>query len=147
MTTVRDVAQYILNLMAEPVSTMKLQKLSFYSQALHCAVTKQPMFEEPFEAWRMGPVCRDLYTAHKGKYSVTSIDGGKAGDLSEFDKKCVNAVLKKFGGLSGKQLSDLTHSEDPWLDAFDGDDAYPNGEISPEILRDFYGRKWGIVSQ
>lgn len=146
MTTARDVAQYILNVSDGPMSTMKLQKLTFYSQALHCAAGLGAMFEEPFEAWRMGPVCRDLYYAHKGSYSVTAIERGNAGALTPAQKKCVESVLKAFGGLSGKQLSDMTHSEDPWIDAFDGDDAYPNKEISPEVLRDYYGKKWGASS-
>lgn len=142
MTTARDVAQYILNVTGGPMSTMKLQKLTFYSQALHCAALEKPIFLDPIEAWRMGPVCRDLYNAHKGKYSVTSIPEGNAGALTEVHKKCVDAVLKAFGGLTGKQLSDLTHEEDPWIDAFDGDDAFPNTQITPAALASYYSKKW-----
>lgn len=143
MTTVRDVAQYILNVTGGPMSTMKLQKLTYYSQALHCAAGLGPMFSEGIEAWRMGPVCRDLYNAHKGKYSVTSISRGNAGQLTSEQKRCVESVLKAYGGLTGKQLSDMTHAEDPWISAFDGDDEYPNTEITPETLASYYGKKWG----
>ena len=143
MTTARDVAQYILNVTDGPMSTMKLQKLTFYSQALHCAAGFGPIFNEEIEAWRMGPVCRDLYYAHKGQFSVTTIEGGRAGELTDTHKKSVEAVLKAYGGLTGKQLSDMTHDEDPWKSAFDGDDAFPNTVITPETLALYYGKKWG----
>lgn len=52
MATVFDVAKYILDRCSE-MSTWKLQKLCYYSQAWHLAWTEKSIFGEDFEAWRM----------------------------------------------------------------------------------------------
>ena len=57
MASVFDVAKYILNNKGR-MSTWKLQKLCYYSQAWSLAWTETPLFEEDFEAWKNGPVCR-----------------------------------------------------------------------------------------
>ena len=56
MANVFDVAKYILQRTGK-ISTWKLQKLCYYSQAWTLAWTGKPLFEEEFEAWRNGPVC------------------------------------------------------------------------------------------
>lgn len=78
MATVFDVAQYILEKTGK-ISTMKLQKLCYYSQAWALAWTEDPLFSEPFQAWVNGPVCPDLFQLHRGKFMVTS------GDISKGD--------------------------------------------------------------
>ena len=63
--TIIDVATYILE-RTGTVTTMKLQKLAFYSQAQHLAQYGSSLFPEDFEAWRGGPVVpRALRTASR----------------------------------------------------------------------------------
>ena len=64
-----DVAEHILTEQGE-MSTMKLQKLLYFSQGWALAWTGVPLFVEEFEAWASGPVCRELYELHRGEYSV-----------------------------------------------------------------------------
>ena len=64
MVSVYDVAQYILGKIG-PLTTMKLQKLLYYSQAWSLVWDDKPLFAEEFEAWANGPVCRELYNMHK----------------------------------------------------------------------------------
>ena len=52
MASVNDVAQYVLNRIGY-TSTMKLQKLVFYSQAYSLASTGNPLFEDRIEAIRI----------------------------------------------------------------------------------------------
>ena len=52
------------------MTTMKLQKLAFYSQAESLACRGLPLFDEDFQAWRGGPVCRELYAQHRGKFLI-----------------------------------------------------------------------------
>ena len=52
------------------MTTMKLQKLAFYSQAESLARRGHPLFDEDFQAWRGGPVCRELYAQHRGKFLI-----------------------------------------------------------------------------
>ena len=53
MANVFDVAKYILNSVGGDISTMKLQKLCYYSQAWSLA-WGETLFNEDFEAWSNG---------------------------------------------------------------------------------------------
>lgn len=50
VTTVFDTAKYVLECKGT-LSTMKLQKLCYYSQAWSLVWDNAPLFEEDFEAW------------------------------------------------------------------------------------------------
>ena len=116
MARVHDVAQYILEQMGE-LTTWKLQKLVYYSQAWSLVWEDRPMFGERIEAWANGPVCRELYNQHRGQFAIGLVPGGNAQALDPADRETVDAVLEAYGGLSSQQLSDLTHMERPWRDA------------------------------
>lgn len=137
MPTAQDVAAYILHKLG-PMSSMKLQKLCYYSQAYSLAWFDSPVFGDGIEAWTNGPVIPNLWRAHKGQYMVESIQGGHAGAVSGRNALVVDSVIDSMGGLSGKQLSDRTHAEEPWVNNYDGNDAYPNTPISHQEMRDFY---------
>jgi uncharacterized phage-associated protein len=50
-----EAAKYIINSL--PVDNLKLQKLLYYSQAVHLVLNgKLPLFNEAIEAWDYGPV-------------------------------------------------------------------------------------------
>lgn len=118
MVTVFDVTKYILYKCGE-MSTWKLQKLCYYSQAWHLAWTGSPIFEEDFEAWANGPVCPELFHAHQGKFLV-SIDDfckGNVDNLSDDEKESIDIVLNGYGQMEPYSLREQTHAEDPWKNA------------------------------
>lgn len=117
---------------------MKLQKLCYYSQAYNLAWFEEPIFREPIKAWTNGPVIPDLWQEHRGLFMVEEIPTGDPSQLTKRDQAVADAVLEAMGGLSGKQLSDRTHSEEPWMKNYDGDDNYPDGVIAHEDLQNFY---------
>lgn len=137
MPTANDVAAYILRKLG-PMSSMKLQKLCYYSQAYSLAWFNDPIFNEPIEAWTNGPVIPTLWRTHKGQFMVEEVADGDAGAVADRNALVVDSITDSMGGLSGKQLSDRTHSEAPWKDNYDGNDAFPNTTISHAALRDFY---------
>ena len=65
MSNVFDTATYILEKLG-PMSTMKLQKLCYYSQAWSLVWDEEPLFPEEFEAWANGPVCSELFHKTQG---------------------------------------------------------------------------------
>lgn len=142
MASVHDVAAYILK-HESPMSTWKLQKLVYYSQAWYLAWEERPLFGARIEAWANGPVVPELYRAHRGQFSI-DFKSWKTGDptkLREDERGVIDAVLAGYGKLNGRQLSHLTHSEDPWKDAR-GDlpaTALSSAVIEPEALQQFYG--------
>ena len=77
MASVYDVAAYILEKQGA-MTTWKLQKLVYYSQAWSLVWDDDVLFPEEIEAWANGPVVRELYHAHRGKYRVSCLRKGNA---------------------------------------------------------------------
>ena len=99
MATVFDVAGYILRQLGT-MSTWKLEKLCYYSQAWALAWSdNHPLFDDEFEAWANGPVCPNLFHEHKGKYTVNIEDFPSANPdtLSEDQKDTIDTVLRYYG--------------------------------------------------
>ncbi len=144
MTTVFDVAEYILKAVG-PMSAMKLQKLVYYAQAWSTVWDDAPLFPNCIEAWANGPVVRDLYEAHRGKFTLSHgvfAGRGDADKLSEVQRDTVDAVIEAYAGKSAQWLSDQTHSEEPWRNARGGlaDGERGQAEISLAALSEYFGR-------
>ena len=112
--SILDVATYILEEEGE-MSTMKLQKLCYFSQGWALAWTGEPLFPDDFQAWANGPVCRTLYAQHKGMYSISTLGLGTSENVGTRDEAILKSVLSEYSGMSGLQLSELTHMGFPWL--------------------------------
>lgn len=140
MATVHDVAAYILHERGA-MSTWKLQKLAYYSQAWHLVWEGEPLFKEPIEAWANGPVVRALYNVHRGKFRISSWREGKRRNLTDKQRESIDAVLGFYGDKSGHWLSELTHKEDPWRNARKGLDPNERGNrrITHGALNEYYG--------
>lgn len=136
-----DAAKYILTKHGA-MSTMKLQKLAYYSQAWSLVWDEEPLFDEDFQAWANGPVCPQLFEAHKGMFNITaqSLKKGSINKLNKTQKETIDSVLKYYGDKDGHWLSMLTHKERPWLDARrnyqDGDQC--SEIIHKESMQDYY---------
>ncbi|USR79170.1 Panacea domain-containing protein [Arcanobacterium pinnipediorum] len=123
MVSINNVARHILS-KKRSLSTMKLQKLVFYSQAHALSTTGLPLFDSDFQAWRAGPVAVDLYRLHRGNFFVSQEDIPPCGDeLSDEQIAIIDYVYATLGDLSGRDLSYRTHEEQPWKDA--------RGELGP----------------
>jgi uncharacterized phage-associated protein len=134
MPSARDVAQFILERRG-PMTVMKLQKLVYYSQVWSIVWDDDTLFAEPIEAWRNGPVVRDLWISTKGQFRVSSIDGANAGNVTQPQAACIERVLAFYGDKDAQWLSDLTHMEEPWKLAFD---QGQNTVISLESISEYY---------
>ena len=131
MANIFDTAKYILEKSGR-MSTMKLQKLCYYCQAWTLVWDDKPLFPEEFEAWANGPVCRELYAATRGKYSVISNDEeGNSENLTKMQKENIKRVLAHYGVHNAQWLSQLTHMEDPYRRAREG---LPEGISSERII-------------
>lgn len=112
--SVFDVAQYILERQG-PMTTWKLQKLCYYSQAWSLVWDDEPIFKEHIEAWANGPVVPALYNHHRGNFTIRSLASrGSPEKLSKDQRDTVNAVLRDYGDKTSQWLSELTHREAPW---------------------------------
>lgn len=150
MASVFDVAAYILQSLyaygEKTVTTWKLQKLVYYSQAWSLVWDDQPLFEERLEAWANGPVCPALYSVHRGRFKVAKWDIPNADPdaLTFVQKETIDAVVDHYGKKTAQYLSALTHNEMPWIEARCGLPAGERGsnEITQDAMAEYYG---GIV--
>lgn len=140
MASAHDVAAYILKKSPGGMTTWKLQKLVYYSQAWSLVWDGKPLFDEPIEAWANGPVVRALYDEHRGRYSRASWPKGKVGNLPQKSRETIDAVLKFYGDKSGHWLSELTHMEDPWRNARSGipEGRRSNKRITHAAMSEYY---------
>lgn len=140
MASVHDVAAYILSKHG-PMTAMKLQKLVYYTQAWSLVWDDKPLFPEKIEAWANGPVIRELYEQHRGMFKVGKLKIGDPKALTKDEKETVNAVLKFYGDKSSLWLSNLTHREDPWVDARVGmaSGQRSGKEITIDAMAEYYG--------
>ncbi len=134
-----DAAAYILERMGT-MTTMKLQKLVYYSQAWSLVWDEKPLFEEDIEAWANGPVVRDLFDCHRGMYQISSMPIGNARLLDGEQRATVDAVLEYYGDKSSQWLIDLTHLEEPWKQARKGLPRLERGNrvIPLDAMADYY---------
>ena len=141
MANVFDVADYILKGSGE-MPAMKLQKLVYYSQAWSLVWDEAPLFQEGIEAWANGPVVRALYARHRQNYFAnrTQFEDGNCDALTQDQRETIDAVLHYYGDKSSQWLSDLTHMEDPWMDAREGLEAGERGqnEITHAAMAEYY---------
>lgn len=139
MTSVHDVAAYILAKEGN-LSTMKLQKLCYYAQGWHLAWHRKPLFEEPIEAWRMGPVCRDLYKHHKGEASIDRWKLGSVENIPAEGTSTLDVILDFYRPFSGFDLGHKTHRERPWIEAWEAVDSIRRGSsvISTDTLCEYF---------
>lgn len=141
MAEVKHVARYLIEKLG-PMTTMKLQKLTYYCQAWSLAWDEEPLFEEEFQAWANGPVCPELFNSHRGKYKLdTEFLSDYSGYAFTQDQiETIEAVIEHYGEKSPNYLSELTHKERPWRETRDNIPlGEPCNEIIPkELLQEYY---------
>jgi len=123
-----DVARLILELAEkspepELITHLRLQKLLYYAQGWSLALRKKPLFDEPLEAWKDGPVARRAYAMFKKykKYPIpfekTSVDQAV---VDKQDRDFIIGVWRRYRRYSAFELRNRTHKEFPYINARHG---------------------------
>ncbi|MDR0403789.1 MAG: DUF4065 domain-containing protein [Treponema sp.] len=149
MASVVDVANYILKVSKEDpedeeyelISHMKLQKLIYYCQGFSLALFDTPLFPEPIEAWKHGPVCPRLYHELKycGSAPVSVIGPDSESRLTREEQRLISDVYWEYGQYAAWKLRKMTHDEIPWKETVAGT------VISPPVIKDFFVRNFIMV--
>ena len=98
-----------------------LQKLMYYAQGYHLAQHGVPLFDSTIEAWKDGPVVRDVYHQYK-EHGAGGIPCLREPRLRRFQEKhlqVMNDVFSEFGQFSASTLRNMTHGEPPWKETKD----------------------------
>jgi uncharacterized phage-associated protein len=121
MATALEAAQYFLAAQDQnekDITNLTLQKLCAYAQAMSLTLLGRPLFEEPLEAWRLGPVIPSVYQEFS-KYGNRVIpDRGLSETFARepFDdqqKFILEITANHYGGFSASRLSGRLHAEFP----------------------------------
>lgn len=101
--TILDVAHYILTTISDRpygLFVPMLQKLCYYSQICSLVYYREPLVDTEFEAWKNGPVNRELPEALRGVLMAypSDLKEGYGGLLSARERDIINTVVKQFGG-------------------------------------------------
>lgn len=127
MYDVQDVSEYVIVYSESKdcgISNLKLQKILYLIQSYFLIQTKNPCFSEYIEAWDFGPVIPDVYRKYK-QFGSTDIQV-RCRNLKEIekgfekeDRKRIEEVVDRFADFSAADLTNLTQSQTPWIEAFD----------------------------
>lgn len=122
--------------LGEEIDQMKLQKLVYISHGWSLALFDEELINEPVQAWRHGPVIPTLYHEfkHCGRKPISDHAVDIDFDMDSLDfieitpevsgtdnrtKTLIERIWKKYGDLTGPQLSNLTHMEGtPWSEKY-----------------------------
>ncbi len=104
------------------MTNMKVQKLLFYAQSIHLALCDRPLFNEPIEAWRYGPVCPPAYQFYSD-FEARQLPLPEAHFLTTISSEINNLlgqVWQYWGKYHSYQLSAMNYQEKPWQKARNG---------------------------
>lgn len=104
------------------LTPMQVLKLVYFAHGWHLAIHKEPLINEPIQAWKFGPVVASLYHEFK-KFGAGPIKvSGSPVQLDSSLEPLLERIWNVYGHLSARELSDLTHVKgSPWWEANDSD--------------------------
>jgi uncharacterized phage-associated protein len=148
MNTAHEISDWILSKIdieaGDSISPLKLQKILYYCQAWHLTIFKKPVFDERIEAWAKGPVVPSQYkrfaeTPIYDSIRITNIEL-HIPKLDKNTEELLIEVINLYGERSASYLENLTHSENPWIEARGNLEPHrkSSAEISHKSMIDFY---------
>lgn len=126
------------------LTNLKIQKLLYLAHGLMLARHQTPLLNEPFRAWKYGPVVESLYHRLKvfGPDAVSASDPfidpwpAISADAHQ-SKQAIVDVLKQFGLKSGGQLVSLSHAPGgPWAQVYQADTS--SSEIGNDLIEPYF---------
>lgn len=137
-----DVANYILS-KTGPITAMKLEKLVYFSHAWSLVWDETPLINNRIEAWSNGPVVPELFFKHQGMYIVSAKDiPGNPDNIAPQHKETIDIVINDYGSKPSYVLSELSHQQEPWINARAGLEPYEkcNKVISDGSIADYFSQ-------
>ena len=103
----------IYNNKNEKLSNRKLQKLVYLAYGFYLVGDNKKLFEEKFEAWSHGPVCKKLYDKIKADSNVYDVKNvlyvsKQSTENAEITNQTVSYIEQHFGILKADKLEKIT---------------------------------------
>lgn len=102
----------------EPLTQLGLQKLVYFCQGWHLALTDEPLFREQIYAYELGPVVKELRVRFRF-FGSSPLSAAMMTNpehvLSVSAKQVIDGVWNHYAGIPTTKLVDLTHEAgSPW---------------------------------
>lgn len=130
----------------EDTTDLALQKILYFLNGFSEKFLGEYLFLEKAEAWKHGPVYRELYDAFS-YYERANIDYSELITNHEFnltpkEVEYIDKILPFFACYSGSVLRNMSHLTDPWIKARVGleDDEYSNHVIDKRDIKEYFDR-------
>lgn len=133
----------------ELLTHLKLQKLLYYSEVWNQIINERELFEEKFQAWAHGPVVPEVYSIYKlHSWNVLPVPKSEPKGIDDETINVLNQIINSYGALTAKALENMTHEDQPWIDARGGRSAEERCEtvIPKDSLVKFFKSKYNIVN-
>jgi uncharacterized phage-associated protein len=152
---VRAVANLVLeraDALRIDVSNMALNKIVYFVHCDHLVERDAPLVSAKIEAWKHGPVFREVYHEFKtwddypikGRATKVDPDTGEVtqaeAELSSEDRSYLNSLIDRYIRFTAAQLRAISHVEGgPWQVVWGHDgESNPGMHITNEIIREHY---------
>ena len=138
-----EVADYVLRRQADKgitLTPMQLIKIVYLCHGWHLGVTREPLINEPVEAWAYGPVVRSVYDKYK-KFGSGAIEAPETSpDIAPDKAEIIDTIADYYSQFSGIRLSKLTHLADsPWDVTWRIQGK--NAVISDDLIEEYYSKQ------
>ena len=139
--TPQHVANYFITRANEedrPITQLKLIKLVYIAHGWNLALLGEPLFDEPVQAWRYGPVIPSVYHEfkHFGRRPIDqmaenldldtmAMENPQIPKSDAMTRKILNLVWNAYRKFSGEALIEKTHEQgSPWSQTFEPEVRY-----------------------
>ncbi len=126
------------------LTPLALQNLLYHAQGWSLAVRRADLFDETIQAWKCGPVVRELWDVLPKRPVPITPEHVHDGDaLGRDERAFVQAVWEAYGRHSPPALADMARREAPWLAARAGlpADAPSDNLIGNRVLWEHFERQ------
>ena len=125
---------------------LQIIKLVYFCHGWMLGLYERPLVRQRVQAWLYGPVVVDVYRGLKryGGEPVARRMSVADEDFDELEEDLVDQVHEKYGSLSGRELSRLTHAVGtPWHQVWYGKGR--NSIIPNFLIQEHYAEKARIT--
>ena len=121
---------------------LRLQKLLYYCQGWTLALLGEPLFRQPIEAWKLGPVVKEVHQQFAGKrHGITPEEAGEPSEaISETVTDLIEMIWREYAKFTPAELVKMTHDEPAWKEArigVDPDESSSN-VLSAETMKVYF---------
>ena len=119
------------------LTNLRVIHLVYFCHAWMLGLHQRPLIRQPVEAWRYGPVIRDVYRSFR-QYRGGPVRARARVPSARFDaieEDLIGRVYRQYGWLPGVRLAEFTHAEGtPWHEVWNrsGQDSIIPGNLLAE---------------